>query len=107
MRWLREVREGMSAAVIDIVERSTAQEGFEEKEVVRLSLDCRAVLSVFGLVQYSICLVGNAVFLYSAACRHIWRQQSLLQPLLRARAALRPAGRKIEAVQKCGAAKVF
>ena len=65
------------------------------------------MLSVFGLVQYSICLVGNAVFLYSAACRHIWRQQSLLQPLLRARAALRPAGRKIEAVQKCGAAKVF
>lgn len=52
-------------------------------------------------------MAGDAVFLYPAFCRHLRRQQSLLQPLLRARPAFGPAGRKTEIIQERSAAQVF
>ena len=66
--------------------------------MVGLPLDRRAVLPVFGAVQYPVRMAGDAVFLYPAVRRHFRRQQSLLQPLLRARPAFQPAGRKAEIV---------
>ena len=68
-------------------------------------MDRRAVLPVFGAVQYPVRMAGDAVFLYPAVRRHFRRQQSLLQPLLRARPAFQPAGRKAEIVPEHPAAQ--
>ena len=81
-------------------------EKHKEKKVVGLPLDRRAVLPVFGAVQYPVRMAGDAVFLYPAVRRHFRRQQSLLQPLLRARPAFQPAGRKAEIVPEHPAAQV-
>ena len=59
-----------------------------------------------GAVQYPVRMAGDAVFLYPAVRRHFRRQQSLLQPLLRARPAFQPAGRKAEIVPEHPAAQV-
>lgn len=65
------------------------------------------MLSVFGAFQYPVRMAGDAVFLYTFARFHIRRQQSLLQSLLRTRAAFGPAGGKAEAVEERAASKIF
>lgn len=70
-------------------------------------MDWRTPLFASGTVQYPVCLVGNAVFLYSSPHRCLWRKQGLLQPLLRARAASGDIGRKAQAVEKFTAAQIF
>ncbi len=44
------------------------------------------------------------LFLHPSIHRYLWRQQSILQPLLRTRPAFRPTGRKAEIISECRAA---
>ena len=62
---------------------------------------------VLGLSNILFAWLGMLFFFHPPACGHIWREQGLLQPLLRTGTALGHFGRKVEAFKKCTTAEIF